>query len=446
MIKYKKGGKDELGNYDKDIVDHVKRNLKNTAMRPVSDKLVDLYRKYAQASERREKTQDPKDYEEYNNLRMSYNNMYDSLMDNKSVPKTKFMPDNLFYKEQAAKLQETRDRLRSQMNNAYYKNDYIDSHYDPQNIAHATNTRNRIEQGDLKNIQLRKRVNTDKLRQREAKSPEGYEEYFNPKKYSTYKDPNIPEKKKYADDDFGRPSPNRRWVPGLYEEQPIRNEIKYNPEKELKVIRLREALGVSPGKKWDKEIDKKYREEMSKNGYNPNDENDSIKFASELLNKETKKSKESKEYTNDDFVPDYNPMQRQGGIIYKKGGVNLSVSKGEKLSVSRGAGLTAKGRAKYNRETGSHLKAPQPGGGSRKKSFCARSSSWIPAGGCGGKNTRGCAARRRWKCEQGGLILLRKGGTTKPLHDSCYEKVKATYKVFPSAYASGAIAKCRKHL
>lgn len=28
--------------------------------------------------------------------------------------------------------------------------------------------------------------------------------------------------------------------------------------------------------------------------------------------------------------------------------------------------------------------------------------------------------------------------------DSCYKKVKATYKVFPSAYASGAIAKCRK--
>ena len=28
--------------------------------------------------------------------------------------------------------------------------------------------------------------------------------------------------------------------------------------------------------------------------------------------------------------------------------------------------------------------------------------------------------------------------------DACYHKVKARYKVFPSAYASGAIAKCRK--
>jgi len=28
--------------------------------------------------------------------------------------------------------------------------------------------------------------------------------------------------------------------------------------------------------------------------------------------------------------------------------------------------------------------------------------------------------------------------------DACYKKVKARYQVFPSAYASGAIAKCRK--
>jgi len=30
------------------------------------------------------------------------------------------------------------------------------------------------------------------------------------------------------------------------------------------------------------------------------------------------------------------------------------------------------------------------------------------------------------------------------LKDACYNKVKAKYRVFPSAYASGAIAKCRK--
>lgn len=32
-----------------------------------------------------------------------------------------------------------------------------------------------------------------------------------------------------------------------------------------------------------------------------------------------------------------------------------------------------------------------------------------------------------------------------PRKDKCYYKVKRQYKVFPSAYASGAIAKCRKN-
>ena len=35
-------------------------------------------------------------------------------------------------------------------------------------------------------------------------------------------------------------------------------------------------------------------------------------------------------------------------------------------------------------------------------------------------------------------------GAKKMPKDACYRKVKARYKVFPSAYASGAIAKCRK--
>jgi hypothetical protein len=55
----------------------------------------------------------------------------------------------------------------------------------------------------------------------------------------------------------------------------------------------------------------------------------------------------------------------------KRKGVSLSIGRGEK---SRKGGLTAKGRAKYNRATGSNLKAPQPGGGPRKRSFCARMS------------------------------------------------------------------------
>jgi hypothetical protein len=51
---------------------------------------------------------------------------------------------------------------------------------------------------------------------------------------------------------------------------------------------------------------------------------------------------------------------------------SLAIGRGEKLPASKGAGLTAKGRAKYNAATGSNLKAPQPQGGARKDSFCAR--------------------------------------------------------------------------
>lgn len=78
---------------------------------------------------------------------------------------------------------------------------------------------------------------------------------------------------------------------------------------------------------------------------------------------------------------------------------SLSVGRGEKLPVSQGAGLTAKGRAKYNRETGSNLKAPQPQGGARKDSFCARMSGVKgPMKDENGNPTRKAAALKRWKC------------------------------------------------
>lgn len=79
-----------------------------------------------------------------------------------------------------------------------------------------------------------------------------------------------------------------------------------------------------------------------------------------------------------------------------EGGVSLSVGRGEKLPVSKGAGLTAKGRAKYNRETGSNLKAPQPQGGSRKDSFCARMSGVVEHSK--GDAERAKASLKRWKC------------------------------------------------
>lgn len=83
----------------------------------------------------------------------------------------------------------------------------------------------------------------------------------------------------------------------------------------------------------------------------------------------------------------------------KKKGPSLAVGRGEKLPVSKGAGLTAKGRAKYNRETGSNLKAPQPQGGARKDSFCARMSGMPgPMKDEKGRPTRKAASLARWKC------------------------------------------------
>ena len=78
------------------------------------------------------------------------------------------------------------------------------------------------------------------------------------------------------------------------------------------------------------------------------------------------------------------------------GDVSLSVGRGEKLSVERGAGLTAKGRAKYNRETGANLKAPQPEGGSRRDSFCARMSGVVKH--AKGDAPRAKASLKRWNC------------------------------------------------
>jgi hypothetical protein len=83
-----------------------------------------------------------------------------------------------------------------------------------------------------------------------------------------------------------------------------------------------------------------------------------------------------------------------------KKSVSLSVGRGEKLPASRGAGLTEKGRQKYNRETGSNLKAPAPNPKTqadkgRKASFCARMGG-VAAKAKDGERAK--AALKRWKC------------------------------------------------
>lgn len=68
---------------------------------------------------------------------------------------------------------------------------------------------------------------------------------------------------------------------------------------------------------------------------------------------------------------------------------------------SEKGGLTAAGRESYNKATGGHLQAPQPGGGPRKRSFCARNKGQIDMHNIDCKKTpdkRACKARRRWKC------------------------------------------------
>ena len=83
-----------------------------------------------------------------------------------------------------------------------------------------------------------------------------------------------------------------------------------------------------------------------------------------------------------------------------KKSVSLSVGRGEKLPTKQGAGLTAKGREKYNRATGSNLKAPAPNPKTeadkgRKKSFCARMGA-VAAKAKDGERAK--AALKRWKC------------------------------------------------
>ena len=87
----------------------------------------------------------------------------------------------------------------------------------------------------------------------------------------------------------------------------------------------------------------------------------------------------------------------------RKKGVSLSVGRGEK---SKKGGLTAKGRAKYNRATGTNLKAPvtkkknlTPKEKARRKSFCARMKGVKgPLKDSKGRPTRKALALRRWRC------------------------------------------------
>ena len=97
------------------------------------------------------------------------------------------------------------------------------------------------------------------------------------------------------------------------------------------------------------------------------------------------------------------PAKKMTGTAKKSTGMSKlpkAVQKkimGPKKGNKSGAGMTAKGVAKYNRRTGGNLKTAvtgkvKPGSkdAGRRKSFCARSKGWS--------GPRGKAARSRWKC------------------------------------------------
>ena len=66
---------------------------------------------------------------------------------------------------------------------------------------------------------------------------------------------------------------------------------------------------------------------------------------------------------------------------------------------SPSGGLNAAGRAYFKRTEGANLKHPQPEGGARKRSFCARMTGVKgPMKDKNGKPTRKALALRKWKC------------------------------------------------
>ena len=89
-----------------------------------------------------------------------------------------------------------------------------------------------------------------------------------------------------------------------------------------------------------------------------------------------------------------------------KGMKGMSIKSGDKRPTKQGAGLTAKGVAKYRRQNpGSKLqtavteKNPTGKRAARKKSFCARMKGVKgPMKDSKGRPTRKALALKRWRC------------------------------------------------
>jgi len=80
----------------------------------------------------------------------------------------------------------------------------------------------------------------------------------------------------------------------------------------------------------------------------------------------------------------------------------------KKEGKNKNGGLNEKGRESYNKEHGAHLKAPQPEGGARKKSFCARMKG-MKAKLTSSKTAHDPDSRinkslRKWKCDDESML------------------------------------------
>lgn len=86
--------------------------------------------------------------------------------------------------------------------------------------------------------------------------------------------------------------------------------------------------------------------------------------------------------------------------VYAEGG-HVTPAWQRKEGKNPEGGLNAKGRASYNKANPGKpgLKAPQPEGGPRKDSFCARMSGMPgPMKDEKGKPTRKALSLKKWKC------------------------------------------------
>ena len=85
-------------------------------------------------------------------------------------------------------------------------------------------------------------------------------------------------------------------------------------------------------------------------------------------------------------------------------GVEDSEAWQTKKGKNKNGGLNEKGRESYNKEHGAHLKAPQPEGGSRKESFCARMKGMkeklTSAKTAHDPDSRINKSLRKWKCDE----------------------------------------------